>query len=176
MLLGVDVDFVETPLPAELQLTRVRGLPRTPAGGVTGNGPRFIFDYTGADTAIAINRLLKDGARLWFSAPSRVDRRAESPRDALEPRRRGVRADVVSDRRRRPSAARRRRTRSLRTPRIGLYSPWTGGNIDEGWTRWVLEQYEFTYTTHPQRRHPRTAGCGSSSTPSSCRIRAPREI
>src|SRR4029078_5033932 len=31
--------------------------------------------------------------------------------------------------------------------RIGMYSPWTGGNMDEGWTRWVLEQYEFNLTT-----------------------------
>src|SRR5438105_878239 len=35
----------------------------------------------------------------------------------------------------------------LRAPRVAVYAPWTGGNIDEGWTRWVLEQYEFPYTT-----------------------------
>ncbi|MFQ5817659.1 MAG: M14 family zinc carboxypeptidase [Terriglobia bacterium] len=34
----------------------------------------------------------------------------------------------------------------LRTPRIGLYQPWTA-SMDEGWTRWLLEQYEFDYTT-----------------------------
>ena len=28
-----------------------------------------------------------------------------------------------------------------------MYQPWTGGNMDEGWTRWVLEQYEFNLTT-----------------------------
>jgi hypothetical protein len=28
-----------------------------------------------------------------------------------------------------------------------VYSPWTGGNIDEGWTRWVLEAYGFGVTT-----------------------------
>ena len=28
-----------------------------------------------------------------------------------------------------------------------MYSPWTGGNMDEGWTRWVLEQYDFNLTT-----------------------------
>jgi len=33
-----------------------------------------------------------------------------------------------------------------RLPRIGLYQPWTG-NIDEGWTRWLFEQYGITYTT-----------------------------
>jgi hypothetical protein len=35
----------------------------------------------------------------------------------------------------------------VKTPRIGMYSPWTGGNMDEGWTRWTLEQYAFTNTT-----------------------------
>jgi hypothetical protein len=30
----------------------------------------------------------------------------------------------------------------LRTPRVGLYKPWAA-SMDEGWTRWVLEQYGF---------------------------------
>ena len=28
-----------------------------------------------------------------------------------------------------------------------MYQPWTGGNMDEGWTRWVLEHYEFNLTS-----------------------------
>ena len=36
---------------------------RRPAGSVTGTGTRFAFDYKGADAALAINRLLKDGAQ-----------------------------------------------------------------------------------------------------------------
>ena len=31
-----------------------------------------------------------------------------------------------------------------RAPRVGLYRPWTA-SIDEGWTRWILEQYEFSF-------------------------------
>src|SRR3982751_5675069 len=34
----------------------------------------------------------------------------------------------------------------IRRPRIGLFRP-SGGSIDEGWTRWVLEQYGFEYVT-----------------------------
>jgi hypothetical protein len=33
-----------------------------------------------------------------------------------------------------------------RLPRVGLYKPWTA-NMDEGWTRWVLEQFEIPYVS-----------------------------
>jgi hypothetical protein len=38
-------------------------------------------------------------------------------------------------------------TVTLGAPRIGMYQRYWGGNIDEGWTRFVLEQFEFPYTT-----------------------------
>jgi len=31
-------------------------------------------------------------------------------------------------------------------PRIGLYSPWSG-SMDEGWMRWVLDEWEIPYAT-----------------------------
>jgi hypothetical protein len=34
----------------------------------------------------------------------------------------------------------------LRRPRIALYRSWIP-NIDEGWTRWLLEQFHFAYTS-----------------------------
>ncbi len=34
----------------------------------------------------------------------------------------------------------------LPAPRVGLYKPWTA-STDEGWTRWILEQYGFAPTS-----------------------------
>lgn len=31
--------------------------------------------------------------------------------------------------------------------RIGLFQRYYGGNMDEGWTRWLLEDFDFPYTT-----------------------------
>jgi hypothetical protein len=36
--------------------------------------------------------------------------------------------------------------RRLRRPRVALYRPWIP-SMDEGWTRWLIEQYEFAYTS-----------------------------
>ncbi|MEE2778801.1 MAG: M14 metallopeptidase family protein [Acidobacteriota bacterium] len=33
-----------------------------------------------------------------------------------------------------------------RVPRIGVYQPW-GGSMDEGWTRYVLDRFEYEYST-----------------------------
>ena len=35
---------------------------------------------------------------------------------------------------------------SVDAPRLGLYKPWTA-NMDEGWTRWVLDTYGFNYNS-----------------------------
>lgn len=37
-------------------------------------------------------------------------------------------------------------SRCLHKPRIGLYQSWTA-NIDEGWTRWIFDNYGFDYVT-----------------------------
>ena len=38
----------------------------------------------------------------------------------------------------------------VKKPRIGLFQPWSG-SMDEGWTRWLLEQYDFDFVVlHPE--------------------------
>ncbi len=36
--------------------------------------------------------------------------------------------------------------KAIKAPRLGLYQPWTP-SMDEGWTRLVLEKFDFSYTT-----------------------------
>jgi len=43
------------------------------------------------------------------------------------------------------SLAERAGWKQLKRPRIALYQPWQP-NMDEGWTRWLLEQFGFAYT------------------------------
>jgi hypothetical protein len=143
MQFGVNVRFLSGPLPASVRLSAVQGRPRFP-GQVAGSGPRFVFDYTGPDTAIAINRLLKDGASLSFESASRVSV-GNVTRDRIQALASdlGLSVRAVDAFSAEPDS----RRISIRAPRVALYAPWTGGNIDEGWTRWVLEQHEFNVTT-----------------------------
>jgi hypothetical protein len=192
MLLGVDTVFVKSALPplklTKLEFPLARGA--APAsGGVAGSGTRFTFDYQGPDTAIAINRLLKDNARVAFDGASRVavtgasrgkleqlardfgltvqagaeapaaggeaqtesrDSRTENRDSRTENREpRTVNREPRTVNREPRTVNREPRTVNLvvHAPRIAMYQPWTGGNMDEGWTRWVLEQYEFNLTS-----------------------------
>src|SRR5205814_1699265 len=121
------------------------------AGEVAGNGSRFAFEYKGPDTAIAINRLLKDGAHVAFEGPSRVSV-SGVPRAKIETVARDFGLNVNTRNESGSQSATRTRNMeaaavSFHAPRIAMYQPWTGGNMDEGWTRWVLEQYEFNLTS-----------------------------
>jgi hypothetical protein len=138
MLLGVDHQLAHHPLDG-VKLTKLEAAPRLD-GKVAGNGPRFVFDYAGPDAAKAINRLLKDGARVALKGDQAWV--LSAPRKSLD----AVAADFglpIKTADAPPPAG----ALALKAPRIGMYSPWTGGNMDEGWTRWVLEQYDFAQTT-----------------------------
>jgi len=142
MLLGVDVVLSKEAVPASAKLTRIDTLPAMP-GSVSGSGSRFAFDDKGPDTAIAINRLLKDGARVSFDAPSHVvvSNASKSSLESLA-KEFGLQVTASADSRTPPPAM-----RTIKAPRVAMYQPWTGGNMDEGWTRWVLEQYGFNLTS-----------------------------
>jgi hypothetical protein len=130
------------------------------AGKVTGSGPRYAFDYRGPDAAIAINRLLERGAAISLETTrtenggggaSQIGRVIVSgaPRGAIEKVASEMGFEITS-----ASAAPKRTSAvdatasslAIRAPRIAMYDTWNGGNMDEGWTRWVLEHYGFRST------------------------------
>jgi hypothetical protein len=49
------------------------------------------------------------------------------------------------------SLAQRAGWKELKQPRVALYQPYTGSNMDEGWTRWLLEEFGFAYTSAHNR-------------------------
>jgi Zinc carboxypeptidase len=146
MLLGVRHEFVNHAL-GSVKMTKLDGAPRldgrvagSPSTRLGAGGASYVFDYRGADAARAINRLLKDGAKIAIKGDQGWV--LSAPRKALD----AVAADLGIEFKTAdapvPAGA-----IALKAPRIGMYSPWTGGNMDEGWTRWVLEQYDFAETT-----------------------------
>ncbi len=146
MLMGADVVFAKKPVSSSADLVKLAETPRL-AGSVEGSGTRFVFDYKGPDAALAINRLLKGGAMVAFerSGASQTVVVTGAPRKLLDTLANdlGIRFKAVEAQK---SGAARETTIAIKAPRVGLYQSWTAA-MDEGWTRWVLEQWEFAPRT-----------------------------
>jgi zinc carboxypeptidase len=112
-----------------------------PAGSVTGTGSTLVVDPAQNNAFRAINLAWREGASI-----SRLGRRfaisGQSPasQEALV-KALALRAERVTDA---DGAG------AMTKPRLGIYQPWTS-SMDEGWTRWVFEQYGFSWTAvHPE--------------------------
>jgi hypothetical protein len=116
-----------------------------PAGRVTGTGPILVIDPAQNNAYRALNRAWEQGAKVQASA----DASGSPVRYAIMGLSDSAQNDLVQS-----LALRAERTlsapgRAVRRPRLGLFQPWTG-SMDEGWTRWLLEQYGFSYLlVHP---------------------------
>ena len=154
MLMGVET--VQIDRPFEATLTRLTETAAPPPGRVTGAErdltPTYVLFPGSTRSAVAVNRLLDAGARVaWAREAIDVEGRRHPPGAILieDVERRVVEAmaadlalDVVAT----PRATLNDVARlHIETPRLALYEPW-GGNIDAGWTRWLLDEHEFLYT------------------------------
>ncbi len=166
MQMGVEVEFVDKRFEASLE--RVVDW-NPPPGALTGRGPFYVLDSAANDSYRVVNRLLarntplmraaspielgSEGGGKTLSAGSWVIPRASSALVEELARQTGLRIHSLS---RLPDSE----LLVVRKPRIALYQPW-GSNMDEGWTRWLLEDFAFDYTTlHPQDL--RAAGAGDA--------------
>ena len=149
--MGVTVDTIDAPfdLPELVRLMRAELTAGTPSD--LDGAARFVVDGSGNRGALAVNRLHAAGlSPAWMLADDDSDGRtavAGSIVVAASPDARVVVEQLASDLgldvrgvTGRPRVA----SRAVGGRRIGLYKPWVS-NIDEGWTRWLLEQYEFPY-------------------------------
>lgn len=150
LLMGVDTVRVDSAF--DVGSRRLDNAPRV-CGGIAGDdgAPLFLLGPEANASARVINRLLAAGARIWRCRESltgygrrfdpgtfliggidgpTVKRFAEACRVTVF----GI-AGCCPDR------------QALRAPRIGLYRSWRPNAIDEGWTRFVLEEFEFAYQT-----------------------------
>jgi hypothetical protein len=138
--------------PATTRLERATIAPAR-VWGDTRKPAVYIIDGRGNGASLAINRLLKAGARVsWLEAPMAIQGYtyergalmvAEAPgvRAAVDAVARDLGLRVTASATTPPAGV-----RPLGRARIGLYKPWVE-SIDEGWTRWLLEQYEFPFET-----------------------------
>ena len=144
MQMGVKVDKHELAVPVA---TRPVGAPQVPPGTAPAQATVFALDPRVNESFTAVNRLLKAGDEvsrataavgqlpagtfLVKSGTGTAERMATVAREL------GLKVTAVEAM---PGSA-----RPLTAPRVALYHAW-GGNMDEGWTRYMLEDFEFPYT------------------------------
>ena len=136
--MGVRADVVNAPFRANL--VRVDTVVPAP-GRIEGSGDVFVLKNRTNAESRAVAQLLAAGQSVTVAGESLL---VQGPRARAilgeAAARHGFSVTAVRER---PSGVRVTRQR---LPRIGLYQPWTA-NIDEGWTRWLFEQYGISYTT-----------------------------
>ena len=144
--MGVRVDEARTPVEADLEVVTERELP---AGTVAPSAPNgYRIDGALNDAFRAVNMLFGAGASL-----------SRATEDAAGTKRGDfiVAAGVTGDTLNEVAAATgvsfaaldsaAGSAQSLSQQRIGMYQRYYGGNMDEGWTRWLIEDFGFEYTS-----------------------------
>ena len=145
--MGVRVDPVGTAVA--VPLTAVKGMVE-PAGTVAAEAPNgYRIDGSLNDAFKAVNLLFEAGAQVQRvtedgAAASRGDFIVEPGAEvgALHEIAAATGVDLTAlewD----PSTI----TRPISRQRIGMYQRFYGGNMDEGWTRWLLEDFGFAYSS-----------------------------
>ena len=149
MLMGVDTVQIEAPFEASLTLL-VEDAVLAP-GRVIGSGTTYLLSHESNQSFVALNRLLALGATVeWARQPLTADGTSypagvmlveNVDREELERLANDLHLDFVAADR---ASSLDLPVLSIHAPRLAVYEPW-GGNMDAGWTRWVLEQHEFPY-------------------------------
>jgi hypothetical protein len=117
-----------------------------PEGRISGTGSVLVVDPAENNAFRALNRAWQLGATVQANAGA-----AGAPiRYSIRGLSAAAQNDLVKALALHAERAASAPGRAVRKPRLGLYQPWSG-SIDEGWSRWVLEQYGFSFAAiHPE--------------------------
>ncbi|MBE3072253.1 MAG: hypothetical protein IMZ67_04695 [Acidobacteria bacterium] len=136
--------------PLDVPMTRVDALTPPPAR-LSGTGTGFVLSPAINNSVIAVNRILKQGGEVYRSRePLTIGPDTYPPGAYLVQK--GLTtaaADALAKELTVPITAVTKavppKSLKLGAPRIALYRSWMG-QADEGWIRWLFEQFEFPYT------------------------------
>jgi hypothetical protein len=134
MQMGVDVVVVSEPVTADARKS-LRKIDKAEAiqGKVEGSGPVFAFSHNSNAALRAVNDILAAGGTVSFGKTGDTIYATGRVAPILE--RGGVDARSISEA---PASW------PVKKPRLAIYEPWAG-DVDQGWTRWVLEQFHFPF-------------------------------
>jgi hypothetical protein len=150
LFLGVEIFAVS-------EMPKLPGQPTTPPSEVAGkliSAASSIFALDPANTASyrALNFLLKSGFSVFWAKALIRDGNQEFSAGTILVEGHGRESNLreiaktsgadILGLQAKPTGAMYR----LQAPRVGLYKSWVA-SMDEGWTRWVLEQYGFSFAT-----------------------------
>jgi hypothetical protein len=143
--MGVRVDPVDEAITADFQ--KITGAIQ-PAGKVVQGGIGYKFDGRLNDSFKALNLLFDKGV-----AVRRIDKAGQGLRPGdfiVAPGAEAILADVAKQTGidfTGLKADAKPTSHEMKRLRVGMYQRYGGGNMDEGWARFVLEQFSFPYTS-----------------------------
>ncbi len=148
--MGVKIQEVPTKFEGSFELLSSLRFPR---GGVAEEAPDgWILDVRYNDSYAVVNRLLRRGVEVHrITQPAKVREILYEPGSwhIIEGTEARVELDKLAKRFHLYFEAAPKDLKEIpaRPLRIGVFQRYYGGNTDEGWTRWLLEQYRFSYRT-----------------------------
>ena len=148
--MGVQFDRILEGFDGPFETVQGLRAPR-PAGRVANNARAYLLSHQANDAFIAVNRLLAAGQQVfWLKQPLTANGKtypagtfyihaSRDTRPQLEKiaRETGLTFEATSTR---PAGEQYK----LRPVRVALFDRY-GGTMPSGWTRWVLEQFDFPY-------------------------------
>jgi hypothetical protein len=152
LLMDVEAILVKKPFDAK---TRLMSELEWPKGTIekTSEPIGFVWGHSTNDDIVALNRLFKKGHTVFWNTESFDDSGKYFPAGSMIVfLKEGLEEDLKSIVENLHVHFKALKTQptckalQLKPVRLGLYKSWTA-SMDEGWTRWVLEQYELPYTS-----------------------------